>query len=206
MPRVTEEHRERRRHEILDAAVMCFERRGLHATTTDDIAEQSGLSAGAIYRYFDSKEAVIEAIASERHAYERSLIADALAGDDPRVAVRTFLGRYFDWLADPAELRRRRVSVYMWAEALHNERFGSIVATGLGPLDEAVEVVRRSMSSGASKPVVDAASLVRVVLALLQGFVLQSSWDPSVDLDGYRAAALATVDALFAVGSLQASP
>ena len=39
------------------------------------------LSAGAIYRYFDSKGAIVEAIAVERHAHERSLLADALVGE-----------------------------------------------------------------------------------------------------------------------------
>jgi hypothetical protein len=40
-----------------------------------------------------------------------------------------------------------------------------------------------------------------VVLALLQGFVLQQCWDPTVDLQRYRATALATVDALLSVTS-----
>ena len=38
-----------------------------------------------------------------------------------------------------------------------------------------------------------------MVLALLQGFMLQQCWDPTVDLEGYRATALATVDALLSV-------
>ena len=196
MPKVTDEHRDRRRRQILDAAVACFDRRGLHATTTDEIVADAGLSAGAIYRYFDSKDAIIEAVAAERHAHERSLLADALAGDDPRASLRSFLERYFVWLGDPDEQRRRRVNVYVWAEALHNPRLAGVVTSGLAPLDQSVRAVRAAVRSGAFPPGLDAEPFVRVVLALLQGFVLQQCWDPTVDLEGYRATALATLDAL----------
>jgi AcrR family transcriptional regulator len=196
MPKVTDEHRDRRRRQILDAAVACFDRRGLHATTTDEIVAEAGLSAGAIYRYFDSKDAIIEAVAAERHAHERSLLADALAGDDPRASLRSFLERYFVWLGDPDEQRRRRVNVYVWAEALHNPRLAGVVTSGLAPLDQSVRAVRAAVRSGAFPPGLDAEPFVRVVLALLQGFVLQQCWDPTVDLEGYRATALATLDAL----------
>jgi AcrR family transcriptional regulator len=199
MPRVTDEHRERRRRQILDAAGACFDRRGLHATTTDDIVAEAGLSAGAIYRYFDSKDAIIEAIAAERHAHERSLLADALVSDDPRASLRSFLEGYFDWLGDPEEQRRRRVNVYVWAEALHNPRLAGVVTSGLAPFDESVEAVRAAVSSGAFPPTIDAEAFVRVVLALLQGFVLQQCWSPTVDLQVYRATALAMIGAFLSV-------
>jgi AcrR family transcriptional regulator len=199
MPRVTDEHRERRRRQILDAALACFDRRGLHATTTDDIVAEAGLSTGTIYRYFDSKDAIIEAIAAERHARERSLLAAALVGDDPRASLRSFLERYFDWLGDPDEQRRRRVNVYVWAEALHNPRLAGVVASGLAPLDQSVEAVRAAVRSGTFPPALDAEPFVRAVLALLQGFVLQRSWDPTVDLERYRTTALAMVDAFLSV-------
>jgi AcrR family transcriptional regulator len=148
---------------------------------------------------FDSKDAIIEAVAAERHAHERSLLADALVGDDPRASLRSFLEQYFDWLADPDEQRRRRVNVYVWAESLHNARLAGVVASGLVPLDQSVDAVRAAVRSGAFPPALDAEPFVRVVLALLQGFVLQQCWDPTVDLQRYRATALATVDALLSV-------
>jgi AcrR family transcriptional regulator len=148
---------------------------------------------------FDSKDAIIEAVAAERHAHERSLLADALVGDDPRASLRSFLEQYFDWLADPDEQRRRRVNVYVWAESLHNARLAGVVASGLAPLDQSVEAVRAAVRAGAFPPALDPEPFVRVVLALLQGFVLQQCWDPTVDLQRYRATALATVDALLSV-------
>jgi len=72
-------------------------------------------------------------------------LADALAGDDPRASLRSFLERYFVWLGDPDEQRRRRVNVYVWAEALHNPRLAGVVTSGLAPLDQSVRAVRAAV-------------------------------------------------------------
>jgi|SRR5690348_66230 AcrR family transcriptional regulator len=51
-----------RREQILDAAMRVFAERGLHETRMDDIAERSGLSKGALYLYYKSKDAIIAAL------------------------------------------------------------------------------------------------------------------------------------------------
>ena len=43
----------------------CFGRRGFHLTTMNDISVEAQISVGLIYRYFDSKDAVITFMASE---------------------------------------------------------------------------------------------------------------------------------------------
>lgn len=47
---------------ILDAAEQCFIKFGFHAASMANIAEAAGMSPGLIYRYFDSKAAIIRAI------------------------------------------------------------------------------------------------------------------------------------------------
>ena len=54
-----------RHHQILRAAMSCFARRGFHQTTMNDISAEAQISVGLIYRYFDSKEAVIAFMAAE---------------------------------------------------------------------------------------------------------------------------------------------
>lgn len=56
---------ERRRHQIMDAAIACFRRRGFHQTTMAEICAEAGVSAGAIYHYFASKSEIISAIAED---------------------------------------------------------------------------------------------------------------------------------------------
>jgi TetR/AcrR family transcriptional regulator, transcriptional repressor of aconitase len=65
MPRVSQEHLAARRRQILDAARRCFVRNGFHATSMQDVLAEANLSAGAVYRYFRSKEDIVEAIAAE---------------------------------------------------------------------------------------------------------------------------------------------
>jgi TetR/AcrR family transcriptional repressor of uid operon len=55
---------ERRRGEILAAAEACFVAKGFHQTSMQDIARASGLSMGLLYRYFDSKSAIIRAFSA----------------------------------------------------------------------------------------------------------------------------------------------
>src|SRR6516164_6620244 len=62
-----------RRSQILDAALICFAKRGFHQTSMHDISAEAGISVGLIYRYFENKEAVISAMA-DHHQKESSAV------------------------------------------------------------------------------------------------------------------------------------
>jgi Transcriptional regulator len=51
-----------RRHQVLDAAAICFRNHGFHGASMAQISKTAGMSPGHIYHYFDSKEAIIAAI------------------------------------------------------------------------------------------------------------------------------------------------
>ncbi|HVK80674.1 MAG TPA: helix-turn-helix domain-containing protein, partial [Verrucomicrobiae bacterium] len=59
---------DRRRRQIMDAAIVCFRRRGFHQASMQEICAEAGISAGALYRYFGSKADIIGAIAEESRA------------------------------------------------------------------------------------------------------------------------------------------
>src|SRR6478736_8387639 len=65
MPKVTDAHRESRREQILVAAWKCFSRNGFHSTSMADVIAEAGLSAGAVYLYFRSKDDIIVAVATQ---------------------------------------------------------------------------------------------------------------------------------------------
>ena len=62
MPKVVPEYKEEARSRILDAANRVFAEKGYHEATMDDIAKRLGVSKGAIYLYFSSKEDLFEAM------------------------------------------------------------------------------------------------------------------------------------------------
>src|SRR6201993_234492 len=70
-----------RRTQILEAAVVCFAKRGFHQASMHDISAEAGISVGLIYRYFQNKEAVIAAMA-DRHKNEISNLLER-AGQAP---------------------------------------------------------------------------------------------------------------------------
>ncbi|USB33958.1 TetR/AcrR family transcriptional regulator [Paenibacillus sp. YPG26] len=77
-PVVSEDYKMQKKQDILSSALICFARKGYQQATMDDIVEQSGLSKGAIYNYFKSKdeiyfEAVNENTSSLQHAVQEQL-------------------------------------------------------------------------------------------------------------------------------------
>lgn len=96
MPKVSEEHAAARRSQILDAAIDCFARTGIHRTTMRDVFRESGLSPGAVYTYFFGKDDLVRAVA-ERVLEMPSL--DARAG---RVAIQLWAEALFDPMLDAA--------------------------------------------------------------------------------------------------------
>ena len=68
-------HAEAQRARILDAAQKCFVEQGFHAGTMANIAETAGMSAGLIYRYFESKDAIVLAIIDRELQRRRARIA-----------------------------------------------------------------------------------------------------------------------------------
>ncbi len=67
-----------RRSEILAAAQRCFVRSGFHGASMQDICSEAGMSAGNLYRYFPSKEALIAGIAER----DRAEVAQEFASVD----------------------------------------------------------------------------------------------------------------------------
>ena len=65
MPRITEERREARREQILEAARACLQEHGLEAVSMEMIIARSGLSTGAVYGYFKGKDEIINAVVTE---------------------------------------------------------------------------------------------------------------------------------------------
>lgn len=65
MPKVTDQHRENRRQQILDGARTSFARHGYERTTVRELEAAIGLSSGAIFNYYPSKLDLFIALAAQ---------------------------------------------------------------------------------------------------------------------------------------------
>ena len=184
MPKISDEKRDSRRKQILDAALICFSDNGFHQTGMADIVRQSGLSPGAVYLYFKSKDDLIAALADDRHRQEAVLNSVALGSGDPREALRALIHTYVHWLTDPAGEPRRRVSIHGWAEALRNVRVRAHVVEGIDiPRAMIVTLVERAQHERLLRQDVSADAVARALIALFQGFMLQAGWGQPIDVD-----------------------
>jgi AcrR family transcriptional regulator len=175
----------------------CFSREGFHRTTMQDIVRETGRSAGAIYRYFKSKEDIVAAIAEDRHEAEAVMLREAGGRADVPTVLRELIDVSLGRLSDPAEQRWRRITVQVWAEALRDERVMRIVRSGLdGPIDVLADVIRRAQEEGTLPSEMDAVAAARVFASLFYGLVLQQAWDPAVDVEAYIDAVVTILDVL----------
>jgi AcrR family transcriptional regulator len=79
MPKVDQEHLDARRKQIVDAARTRFTAQGFAGTSMADLVAESGLSTGAIYRYFKGKDEIVIAVCEEgSEAFPTALTIEAV--------------------------------------------------------------------------------------------------------------------------------
>ena len=113
-----------RREMIVQAARDCFGRAGFHRATMQDVARAAGMSPGNIYRYFSSKEAVVEGMCQQDKQTMRANFAKLRDGVDPFAVMAGVLRHHL------VEESRARFVLLMeiWAEAARNPHLARIDA------------------------------------------------------------------------------
>ena len=174
MPKVSQQYRDARRDQILSAARRCFLRDGFHATSMQDLFAEAGLSSGAVYRYFTSKDDMIIAIAEENMLGIVDMIRDVAARrpDRPMGAI----------LADILEMVRAKhvqdglgsIAVLVWSEALRSPavagRLSEMLARIRGYL---AEVGRERQGAGDLPADVPADALAAALMSIVPGYLMQ---------------------------------
>jgi AcrR family transcriptional regulator len=118
-PRVVDKA-ERRAH-ILRAAVRVFARQGYHFTVMDDIALEAGVSKGALYLYFESRDKLLEAAFTEYMAQWDVETKALLENDAPPLdRLRTLILLTLEMVAADPEIARALLD--FWVAGLYDER------------------------------------------------------------------------------------
>jgi AcrR family transcriptional regulator len=173
MPRVSDEYMTRRREEILKAAKACFAREGFHATSMRDIYRECGLSPGAVYNYFASKEEIVRALGEERlrEAQARREALELI--EDPIEALRLLAAGTREELVREEDLL---LQLQLDAEALRNESIAEVSRQAFdATLETVVGLIGRAQSAGFVDPRLDADALGRVLIGAFQGLVVQTA-------------------------------
>lgn len=171
-----------RRAQIIEAALACFTRKGYTNTTMNDIVAESGLSKGAIYWYFKSKDGLFEAALTSvfEAVAEKSLsalMACESATERLRVGAQTLvdlcrdLEGYFGLIVE------------FWAQSEHRDKVIGFWAEMLTQYQQMIAAVfEEGVRTGEFKPV-DAGALTWMIMAAYDGLAAYNMMIPDLDMD-----------------------
>lgn len=171
MPRVSQAHLDARRQQIIDAARARFATHGFARTSMTDLVAASGLSVGAIYRYFQSKDQIVAAIC-EQAGQELPAELTARSARDFLQHIRT-LAREED---------HARLVAQIYAEAAVSPPLATLVRRQLDDLRAAV-VARLP-----DREPVDAERIAEAFVALCHGYTQQLAVRGDLDPAPFTAA------------------
>lgn len=103
MPKISEERRTERREQILEGARRCFAENGYEGATVVRLEDEIGLSRGAIFNYFPSKEDLFVELAVR----DSARMSDIWVNDGLEAVVREVVELDPAWLSVYLELFRR---------------------------------------------------------------------------------------------------
>ena len=193
MPRLKPDIQRARRDHILNAAELCFARAGFHRTTMQDICREAFVSPGALYVYFDSKEALIAGLCERdraEFAQRFSMLAEA---PDLLAAFQSLAERYF--AEEPAH--KRLMCVEIGIESTRNARVGEIYRS----VDTFVRasfcsLFQRLKDEGRIAPTLDVPTLAEVVVTIGDGLFWRRAVDPNFDANAVLPAIIEVIGSL----------
>jgi len=213
MPRITEERREARREQILDAARACVLEHGLEAASMEMIIARSGLSTGAVYRYFKGKDEIIRAAFTAAAREIGAAGAPVLAGPRPGLPgqlveklLAAWVGYSLSGAGATAGLDRMPVALHGWSYAQTDPKLKAALQAGLWGFREAcVPLIKQWQDGGVVAATADPDALAQLLLSIVLGFVVQRSLTGDADLHAH-AAAMAALSTTPPAGSAQPAP
>jgi TetR/AcrR family transcriptional repressor of uid operon len=157
--------REEKRREILEAAARCFGRDGFQGASISQICVEAGMSAGHLYHYFPSKEAIVEAMIDANLERAANGFGEVAQGESVLDALVAQLERSI-----PDDGRRASLLFDIFAEAGRNPTMAKILGEhshGMQAL--LVDLLRRGQERGEVDPSLDPEVVAPVLISLVDG-------------------------------------
>jgi AcrR family transcriptional regulator len=176
MPKLKPDEMERRRGRIVAAARACFMRHGFSDCSMDDICAEAGLSKGAVYNHFTSKEALIHAVAE---AQGRSL--QRLSEGESLEEIAAALLELFHRPTGP----EARLELEGMTRAFSDEALLARLRRNCALLQAALaQALARLEAEGRVRLRADAEAAAEILLTFLQGVIARQILAPDMDVRG----------------------
>jgi AcrR family transcriptional regulator len=178
MPKISDQQRQARRDQILAATWRCFSRKGIHATSMEEIIREADLSAGAVYLYYKSKDELISAAISTYMAELRGLLMPILM-KEKALAPSAFVYEITSAIAKHTKRAGVDLNVIIlmcWSEAQTNKEVKALVTGFQAKFREAlVNIVRQWQKRKDLRSAANPDDLAKALLAFFLGFIAQSA-------------------------------
>ncbi|MBB4630911.1 TetR/AcrR family transcriptional regulator [Sphingosinicella soli] len=161
----------------MEAAKVCFVRSGFALTKVADIAAEAGVSVGLVYRFFPSKEALVEAIVAADAQRQLYRLSSVLADHPATVgsAIKHFLGDLRSMLLDR---NRTALMTEIAAETMRNEKVRQVLMSQ-DKASENLEGKLKILSNGPEDPS-NLELRLRLVSALASGAAIEIAMRPEL--------------------------
>lgn len=170
------DHRAEQRQRIIRAATTCFSRDGFHGTSMQQICAEAGMSPGALYRYFPSKESLIGAIVENDRA-ERTCLMDGI--ETAPTFVDGLVTALEELLRTPSTLAGAVLGPEIMAEAIRNEKLREALEPAEAETRAMLErTIAEARSRGEIDPSLDLETLGLLLNAIGDGLLLHNLLHP----------------------------
>jgi AcrR family transcriptional regulator len=181
-----------RREQVLEAARACLEEHGLEAVSMEMIIARSGLSTGAVYGYFKSKDQLINAVVTEGMAAMAADLAPVLTNPEPPPLpefVEQVLRTVVDFGQKKGDIDRLRVSLHGWSHAQSDPELKAATRASYSALRKLFrDVVKRWQAAGTFDLASDPEGVAELLTSITLGFVAQRALAGSADVTAHVAA------------------
>jgi AcrR family transcriptional regulator len=159
-----------------------------------DVAAEAGMSPGNLYRYFDSKDAIVAGLCECDQAELARDFTSLAASGDIFAAIEMMLRKRL--IEEPRE--RLQLMIEIWAESTRNPVIAAIQGEAhIAVRRRLAEIVAASKHHGAAAPDLDEDFAVRVLLTIGAGLFKRRAHEPDFDGEAEVALALGLIAAVF---------
>jgi TetR/AcrR family transcriptional regulator, repressor for uid operon len=182
MRKVDQAKYDEKRQHILEAAEGCFRRDGFRGATIGDICATARMSPGHLYHYFDSKEAIIEALFELRLEREAAIVGELTL--TPDVDLITTMCGWLDRRMKDVRAHGSSLGLEMRAESARNPAVAKIASRAdRGTRELLSQLLREGQERGQVDPGLDPDTVAAIVHGIIFGLNrLGAIRDPTFDV------------------------
>jgi AcrR family transcriptional regulator len=171
-----------RKQQLLDSARRCIARQGYHQTTMDEIAQEAGLSKGALYWYFKSKDEIFIALCNFM-CNEHLELLKQLTEQKMSIRELAFVAgdKFLELMTDESE--HYKVFFEFWSLADENEEIKKAFGTAQKTWHETIaNLISWGIQRGEIKSGINVSQLSIALMSIFDGIMVEYAFNKSLDI------------------------